>query len=170
MKKERSNLIHWPHKDHSSVLLCLACNQLKKADKERARTDESSVLSHLQSRVKGHRRIFAMSQFCIRLGIKKNWFVEKLAAPRFCCIFFVLQKIGNHTQVMWAQTNSGFSEPILTNHSKDPGSQTVYVPFSAWFFTSAHTGADPFYSRPLWLHYQPDRKPPPLHPSKEPGI
>lgn len=59
---------------------------------------------------------------------------------------------------MRAHTNSGFYEPILTNHNKDPGSQIVYVPFSAWFFTSANTGADPFYSRPLWLHYQPDRK------------
>lgn len=44
MKKERSNWIHWPHKDYSSALLCLACQQFKKVDKERARTDESSVL------------------------------------------------------------------------------------------------------------------------------
>lgn len=84
--------------------------------------------------------------------------MEKLVTPKLCCIFFVLLKIGNHIQLIRAHTNYGFYEPILTGHNKDPGSQTVYVPFSAWFFTSANTGADPFYSRPLWLHYQPDRK------------
>lgn len=92
-----------------------------------------------------------MGQFCIRLGIKNK-------SNPVLWENFVLLKFGNHIQIMWAHTNYGFYEPILTNDNKDPGSQTVYVPFSAWFFTSANTGADPFYSCPLWLHYQPDRK------------